>query len=249
VRRVAGLHGNQPGHSAGHWWWLTFVDDLDWESMVTKPHSTEPITKPMPVAAAIVVAVTIALVLAGCGRSSSSSGGTSSTKSAPKKTPQNCSSQGCASIEHSVPSPHLTVFYGGSCTGLTGAWFLNVTQGGSSTNPVASYHLKWTFPAHTTHAMPSGTIGVTPAAQGHPITMTIENGVVTITGTAADGTAINAQGTLAVDLAGSSSAPTLTVTEQGLASAESALGLTSPFSTNGSPTVLPVSTTTKFSGC
>ena len=61
----------------------------------------------------------------------------------PTLSPTACANSGCAVVNTTMSRPQVTVFYGASCTGPTGSWYLNVTQGGPNDAPRPSYKLQW----------------------------------------------------------------------------------------------------------
>jgi hypothetical protein len=60
---------------------------------------------------------------------------------------------------------------------------------------------------------------------------------------------VTATGTLAVDLTGTASSPSLTFTESWLYATEQSLGLTSPFDAGGHPLVVPIQHVNSLPGC
>ena len=144
--------------------------------------------------------------------------------------------------------PGVNVFYGTSCTGLRGSWFLNVVQGGGSESRHAAYYLRWSFTSGEDVARPGGRITITGGA-GEPPTATVENGKVKLNGTGANGTPVAGTGQIEVRLTGTDEEPTLTITLSGLDEAVSALGLVSPFVGEGGPLSVPVELVDKVSGC
>jgi hypothetical protein len=140
------------------------------------------------------------------------------------------------------------VFYGASCTGLHGAWFLNATQGGTNAVAHDDFYIRWLFPSMSSVAMPSGTVTASGGAI-QKISVTVAGGHLTVTGTTAGGVSVQAAGTLQVQITGSASAPTLTITETGLAAAEHAFGLNSPFDAGGHPVTLSVKVVHRLAGC
>ena len=138
------------------------------------------------------------------------------------------------------------MFYGASCTGPVGDWFLNATQGGTKSDE--SFHLRWVFRSQPSVAMPSGTAKALGSA-GQKISIAIVSGRVTISGTTAGGKPLRAAGRLSVQITGSASAPTLTITETGLAAVDDQLGLKSPFDLAGRPVTLPVKVVHRLAGC
>jgi hypothetical protein len=109
-------------------------------------------------------------------------------------------------------------------------------------------HLQWEFVSPLSPAQPNGLITVSaPTAQ--KIRMTLTNGVLRVTGRAPSGANVDANGTLTVRLSGNPSGSALTFTETGVAVAEHALGMTSPFLVNGQPTSVPLKIVDQFAGC
>jgi hypothetical protein len=159
-----------------------------------------------------------------------------------------CAKSGCAVVNTVMSRPQLTVFYGASCTGPTGSWYLNVTQGGPNDRPRPSYKLQWAFSPKQSSARPNGLINVSSPA-GEQIVMTLANGMLQITGHAPNGVAVHATGTLVVRLSRTASGLALTFTETGLAAAQQALGISSPFGTHRQPTSVPVKLVSEFASC
>ena len=159
-----------------------------------------------------------------------------------------CAKSGCAVVNTVLNQPHVTVFYGASCTGPIGPWYLNVTEGGPNDTPRPSYELQWAFSTPPSPARPSGSINVSMPA-GEKVVMTLANGLLHISGRTPGGININATGTLIVEFASTPSGSTLTFTETGIAAAERALGITSPFGVNGHATSVPVKLMHRFASC
>jgi hypothetical protein len=80
-------------------------------------------------------------------------------------------------------------------------------------------------------------------------TGTLKDGVINITGTGSTGSPVTGQGTLTVELSGSTTAPTLIITETGLATVEEKLGFQSPFVVNGGPVTIPIQVVATAPGC
>ncbi len=160
----------------------------------------------------------------------------------------NCSYSGCAVVSLSRTFPPTTVFYGASCSGVYGSWFFNAVEGGGNSELRPSYALRWSFGPSSKLAKPSGSITV-PATASAQITLTLNEGKLSLTGTRKPNARITATGTLVVELSGSPTAPELKFTEAGLTKAESSLGLVSPFNVGGSPLIVPVQTVKAMSGC
>ena len=180
----------------------------------------------------------------------STSAKTATTIPSPVRLPNGtltCAKSGCGVVSSVLNNTRPTVFYGASCTGIVGSWYLNVVQGGPNNLPRVAYKLSWQFPSVPSSVRPSGNVVVSGSTT--PITMTVSNGVVTLTGTAQNGSPVNATGSLVVAASGSHSGSILTVTESGLSQAENALGITSPFEVNSQPVSVPVKTTATASTC
>jgi len=188
--------------------------------------------------AVVIVAAAIAFaVWRGAGHS------TKSTSSPPA-----CGSSGCAMVSFNRTLPPVTVFYGASCSGVYGKWFFNAVEGGPNDSLRPSYALSWSFAAGSTAAKPSGRI-VTQTTASTQATLALSDGTLTITGTRKPNVRVAATGTLVVEVSGTATAPTLKFTETGLAKAESALGLVSPFDVGGQPLIVPVKTVKTMSNC
>jgi hypothetical protein len=159
-----------------------------------------------------------------------------------------CSASGCAVVQLSRTLPPFTVFYGASCSGVHGTWFFNVVEGGGNDQLRPSYSLHWSFTSGSTIAKPSARIVIAPTDSAQ-VTLTLDQGTMSLTGTRKPNTQISAVGTLVVELSGPTSAPVLKFTETGLSEAESALGLVSPFNVDGQPLTVPVETVKTMVGC
>lgn len=166
--------------------------------------------------------------------------------SAPVST--RCSNSRCAVVNTVHTSPVLTQYFGQSCQGLHGAWFLNVSQGGGAQVLRPSYRLNWSFAGATSIARPSGSVDFASTGPSRA-TGSLKEGVIKISGTGSTGSPVSGQGTLTVELSGSTTAPTLTITETGLASVEQKLGFQSPFVVNGSPVTIPIQIVATAPGC
>jgi hypothetical protein len=79
--------------------------------------------------------------------------------------------------------------------------------------------------------------------------MTLANGVVQLTGRTPNGVDVRSTGALVIERSQTALGPVLTFTETGLAAAEHALGITSPFGVSGQPTSIPVKLMHRFSSC
>jgi hypothetical protein len=195
----------------------------------------------VPVTLAVIAATVVAVVVA-------SRGPGPGPVHKPATARSGCPSSQCAVINTVRLSPVLTQFYGRSCQGLRGAWFLNIVQGGSDKILHPPYRLDWSFTDGSSVAQPTG--GTTTAHAGlQDVTVTLTNGVLVISGTGPTGAKVSGQGTLSVQLSGSASAPSLTVTETGMTAVEQKLGLQSPFVVNGGPVVVPVHISATAAGC
>ena len=166
----------------------------------------------------------------------------------PTLSPTACANSGCAVVNTTMSRPQVTVFYGASCTGPTGSWYLNVTQGGPNDAPRPSYKLQWVFSQKQSSARPNGLINVS-TPPGQNIVMTLADGILQLTGGAPKGVAVRATGTLVIRISRTASGLALTFTETGLAAAEHALGFTSPFGVKGRPTTVPVKLAHEFASC
>lgn len=144
--------------------------------------------------------------------------------------------------------PTVNVFFGTSCTGLHGSWFLNVVQGGSQAQLHASYYLRWTFTSTEVVAKPGGRITVS-GGTGPPPSLTVTEGVVTLTGARTDGTSVTGTGQIDVTLTGTDDEPSLTITQKGLEDAARTLGLVLPFPFDGRPLTVPIELQEEASGC
>jgi hypothetical protein len=193
-------------------------------------------------AVVVVAAVVIPLALTG---SRSSTTPTVPTTNA--RTPS-CGSSGCGVVNTVRASPRVTVFYGASCTGIYGAWFLNIVEEGPNDSLRPASSLRWTFPNGVRLARPDGTVTVA-SSTGPAVSMTLQQGVLTLHGTGSDNATVTGVGTLLVRLTGTASAPSLTLVESGLEGAEQSLGLLSPFHTSGRSVTVPVKLRPRFTGC
>lgn len=202
--------------------------------------------------AALGAITAIALLIAACGGSSKSSttaGAGTTTSHGKTKPPQKCGPSGCAVIKTVRSLPATTVFFGASCSGIHGAWFFNAVEGGASDTLRPSYHLRWSFPAGSTVARPSAVSIDVPSTKSTTLTMTLSNGVLKLSGVRKPNALVTATGTLTVKLSGSASAPSLTLIETGLSTAEQKLGLVSPFNAGGHPLVVPIQHARTLAGC
>jgi hypothetical protein len=163
-----------------------------------------------------------------------------------------CVSSGCGLVSQSLAQVQPVGFYGASCIGAFGDWFLKVMQEGNSDQLRATYDLHWTSSSGSA-ARPSGSVTVQPttgAKSASSVTITINNGQMTIEGTQEPSkTPIKATGTLTVRILNTQSIQTLEITESGLSSAKRALGLNSPFSYNGQPLRLSIRKVQVLVGC
>jgi hypothetical protein len=121
-------------------------------------------------------------------------------------------------------------------------------EGGGNDQLRPSYSLRWSFAAGSAVAKPSGRIDIQPTASTQA-SLTLNQGTLSLTGTRKPNVRVAATGTLVVEVSGTATAPTLKFTETGLAKAESALGLVSPFDVGGQPLIVPVKTVKTMSNC
>lgn len=147
-----------------------------------------------------------------------------------------------------VTKPRVVIFSGASCQGPSGTWYLNVVDGGSQSSTRLAYHLHWAFASAGTAAQPDGSVAVTIGSGQPKVTVSLQGGIVRISGRDSSGKDISATGTLAVHLASSGSKPQLVISESGLAQAEAALGIASPFGP-GHSVSLPVESVPKVASC
>jgi hypothetical protein len=203
------------------------------------------------VAIVAAAAVVVLIVSRGSGHAppvpsaTASSTPTATASSAPLPT---CDPSGCGVVSVSRSLPATTVFYGASCSGVYGSWFLNVSEGGGSDALRPAYLLRWSLAPGSSSAKPSGQILIPPTSSTQ-VTLRLTNGTLSLTGTRKPNTTVSATGTLVVQVRGPQSAQVLQFTETGLRRAEQSLGLVSPFDVNGQPLTLPVQTVKKLTGC
>jgi hypothetical protein len=198
----------------------------------------------------IVLGVVVVLVAGGATAVALALSGNSQQPKAAVKP--NCVSSGCALVSQSLTQLQPVGFYGASCTGEYGDWFLKIMQVGKSDQLRAAYYLRWTSSSGST-ASPSGSVIVRPAT-GAPkashVTITIENGKMTLEGTEEPSkTPIKATGTLTVSVMPTKGFPNLQFVESGLTSAEQSLGLNSPFNYKGQPLHLLIRKVEVLVGC
>jgi hypothetical protein len=159
-----------------------------------------------------------------------------------------CKASGCAVVSLTRTVPQVTVLYGASCSGVYGSWFFNAVEGGGNDQLRPSYALSWSFTPGSKVAKPSGRI-VIPQTNSTQVTLTLDQGALTLIGTRKPNAQIAATGSLVVELSGPPTSPALKFTETGLRDAESALGLVSPFDVDGSPLTVPIKTVKSMVGC
>lgn len=180
-------------------------------------------------------------------------GGLVATSSNSSTSPQhNCAPSGCGLVSQSLTLIQPTGFYGASCTGVYGSWFLKIMQEGEKGQLRADYDLKWEFSQSDPVARPSGTIVVRPKpAEGSAprLTLTLHEGELRLNGTDTSGKAVHGTGTLTVRASGTSKAPKLKFVETGLGSAEKAVGFNSPFDVDGKPLILLIRNVKVLVGC
>ncbi len=160
----------------------------------------------------------------------------------------NCAATGCAVVNTVRTTPRVTVFYGASCSGVGGRWFLNVVEEGPNDSLRPAYSLRWSFSDKSPVAAPNGTVTVS-SSSGSTVSMTLLQGILTMKGSGAGHTEVSGIGSLTVKLGGTASAPTLTIVESGLQQAEQTLGLLSPFDVNGQAVTVPVEQKQRFARC
>ena len=108
-----------------------------------------------------------------------------------------CSSSACAVVSLSRTFPPTTVFYGTSCSGVYGSWLFNAVEGGGNAELRPSYALRWSFAPGSQLAKPSGNITI-PATTSAQITLTLNEGRMSLTGTRKPNPRIAATGTLVI---------------------------------------------------
>jgi hypothetical protein len=197
----------------------------------------------------IFVVVAVLVVVGGATAAAIALSGNSQPKPLAKPS---CTSSGCGLVSQSLSQVQPAGFYGASCSGAYGDWFLKVMQEGSSDQLRADYNLHWTSSSGSS-ARPSGSATVLPttgAKTASNVTITIANGQMTLQGTQEPSkTPIKATGTLTVNIVNQQSFPTIEITETGLSGAESALGLNSPFNYKGQPAHLLIRKVQVLVGC
>jgi hypothetical protein len=232
--------------------WLAQIHS--WSCMMARFSSRKPrALLALAIAGVIAAGIVIPLEVmrnSGSARTGSSSTSRPAPSGATKPTlPQSaCAKSGCAVVNAVLTRPDVTVFYGASCTGPDGSWYLNITQGGPNNAPRLAYRLQWASLNPQSPAHPNGLINVSTPA-GEKITMTLSNGVLRLTGHRPNAVDMSATGSLAVRISQTGSGLALTFTETGLAATEQALGITSPFGVDGQPTSVPVKLMPRFSSC
>lgn len=197
----------------------------------------------------IIVGVVVALIIGGAtGAALTLTGNSTPTHSAQA----NCDSSGCGLVSQSLSQVQPTGFYGASCSGAYGDWFLKIMQEGKADQLRANYYLHWTSSSGSA-AHPSGSVVVRPvtgAKTASHVTITINDGKMTIAGTAEPSkTQVKATGTLTVTVVSQKGSSSLELTESGLAKAEQQLGLNSPFNYKGQPLQLLIRTVQVLVGC
>jgi hypothetical protein len=197
----------------------------------------------------VVLGIVVVLIAGGATAAALTLSGTSKPKAAAKP---NCVSSGCALVSQSLKQMQPVGFYGASCTGNYGDWYLKVMQEGKSDQLRAAYYLKWTSD-NGTSVHPSGSVIVRPAtgaAHASHVTVTLDHGKMTLEGTEEPSkTHVMATGTLTVSVLPKKGFPTLQFAETGLTKAESALGLNSPFDYKGQPLDLLIRQVQLLVGC
>jgi hypothetical protein len=159
----------------------------------------------------------------------------------------NCVPSGCALVSQSLPAIQPTGFFGASCTGVYGSWFLKIMEEGAGNQLRPVYYLRWQFTPTSPIARPSGRIIIPVSSAG--VTLTLDRGKLTLKGTGQSNVRTVAAGTLTVRLSGTSTTPTLKFVETGLLKAESSVGLNSPFDAKGQPLTLLIRKVKVMVGC
>jgi len=197
----------------------------------------------------VAAAAVVLVIAAGVAVPLEVGGGAAAPAKQPAVAAHQCVPSGCALVDTVITSPRTIVFYGASCTGVYGTWYMNVVEGGPNNEPRPSYRLDWTFTPTMTQALPDGQVTVSPGSYGS-ILMTLAGGNMSITGTGTgSANPPSGHGRLIVTLSRSSATPRIEITETGLSSVESSLGLVSPFSLSGHPVLLKVMTGRHLSSC
>jgi hypothetical protein len=143
-------------------------------------------------------------------------------------------------------------FYGASCSGAYGDWFLKIMQEGKSDELRVNYYLHWTSNSGSIER-PNGSAIVRPATgakTASDVTISIKDGKMTLKGMAEPSkTPVSATGTLSVSVVNKPGFPNLQFTETGLSKAEQQLGLNSPFNYKGQPLNLLIRKVQILVGC
>jgi hypothetical protein len=161
-----------------------------------------------------------------------------------------CANFGCGAVVNVVQrSPRVTVFFGQSCSGPSGNWFLNAVEGGAASVAHPAYYLRWSFPPNSDTATPSGKVTVSGGTE-HKVVASLDHGRLSIAGVGRDRRPVGGTGSLEVRLTGVASAPNLVFVETGLSGVERELELISPFDVAGRPLTLSVAPATgRIAGC
>lgn len=196
-----------------------------------------------------IVAVVSLVAACGGGSNKSTSTSRSAASTRVKSKPTQCGSSGCSVVRTTRSLPPVTVFYGASCSGTHGPWFLNVVEGGGTAALRPSYSLRWSFVGDSRSASPTASYIRVPPTHSTTATLTLRNGALNLKGARKPKAPVIGTGTLTVKLTGTSSSPTLTFIETGLSRTEQRLGLRSPFDVGGKPLVVPVQRVSSLAGC
>src|SRR5437879_4582042 len=122
-----------------------------------------------PRRAALILAVAVlaaaalgAIVLAGATATRSHAPSAAARPSPTHAGQRSCSASGCAVVSLTRTLPTVTVYYGASCSGLSGSWFFNAVMGGGNDELRPSYALRWSFTGGAKSAKPSGQVQIPP---------------------------------------------------------------------------------------
>jgi len=141
----------------------------------------------------------------------------------------------------------VITYFGASCTGPEGTWFMNVVEAGPKSTLSPAYRLSWTF-SGSKSARPSGTV-ISASPDGGSVRITLDRGTMRVNVVKPHHADVSGKGTLLVELSGTSMSPSLTFDETGLAGVEREIGLASPFFADGKPLRIPIESTTKLANC
>lgn len=190
----------------------------------------------LPVAAALVAIVAAAaLVLTLVGHVPGTSG-----HRAPPAPGHDCP-KGCAVVSVSTGRPYPALYYGVSCSGTAGPWFLNAVGSGSVPGVIRpSYRLTFSFNGGESVVRPNGTVTVPPGGASH-LAMTISAGTLHLVERTATHPHVAAEGAIVVRLVSAGGHEALSISVSGpVVAAEHRLGVVSPLAPAGNTTVLPI---------